>query len=201
MANNHSVYAIFANCESHEQALLNLRQAGFRAGDISVLVPENLGNKDLVTKKETKAPEGMTAGGATGGVLGGALGWLAGIGALAIPGVGPFIAAGPIVAALAGIGAGAALGGVTGGLIGLGMPEFEAKRYEGRVRDGGTLLSVHCDDRDWCKRAEKILRDAGGVDISRSSEGAADYDASDRPHARNTTVQPEPRPTKPTVEV
>jgi len=188
MAKNSSVYGIFGNRGALEQALLDLQRGGFRPQDISVLLPENLGNKDLVTQKMSKSPEGAAAGGATGGVLGGALGWLVGIGALAIPGLGPFIAAGPIMAALAGAGAGAALGGVTGGLIGLGMPEFEAKRYEGRVKEGGILMSVHCDDSEWCTRAEDILRAAGAADITRSGEASADYDKTDKPHARTAGV-------------
>jgi hypothetical protein len=184
MAKNNSVYGIFADRTSLEQSILHLQRGGFRPQDISVLLPENLGNKDLVTEKMSKSPEGAAAGGATGGVIGGALGWLAGIGALAIPGLGPFIAAGPIMAALAGAGAGAALGGVTGGLIGLGMPEFEAKRYEGRVKSGGILISVHCDDSDWCNRAEEILRAAGATDITTAGEASGDYDKTDRPQVR-----------------
>jgi hypothetical protein len=181
---NTSVYGIFNSRAALEPALQSLQRAGFRPQDISVLLPENLGNKDLVTSRETKSPEGAAAGGVTGGVVGGALGWLAGVGALAIPGLGPFIAAGPIMAALAGIGAGATIGGVAGGLVGLGMPEFEAKRYEGRVKSGGILMSVHCDDAHWCDRAEQILRESGAADITRSSEASADYDKTDKPHAR-----------------
>jgi hypothetical protein len=183
---NTSVYGIFKSRAQLEPALLDLQRGGFRPQDVSVLLPENLGNKDLVTQKATKSPEGAATGGATGGVLGGALGWLAATGALAIPGVGPFIAAGPIIGALAGLGAGAALGGVAGGLIGMGMPEFEAKRFEGRVKEGGILMSVHCDDSNWCDRAEEILRSAGATDITRSGEASADYDKTDKPHARVT---------------
>src|SRR5205085_2488345 len=138
-----------------------LRNAGFRSTDISVLFPENLGNKDLAHEKSTKAPEGATTGGASGGVIGGALGWLAGIGALAIPGLGPFVAAGPIMGLLSGLGAGAAVGGIAGALVGMGIPEYEAKRYEGRVREGGILLSVHSDNSDWTKRARQILEQTG----------------------------------------
>ena len=184
MSKNISVYGIFARRSSLEHAHLALQRGGFRNEDVSVLLPENVGNKDLVTEKNSKSPEGAAAGGATGGVLGGALGWLVGIGALAIPGLGPFIAAGPTMAALAGAGAGAALGGVTGGLIGMGMPEFEAKRYEGRVKSGGSLLSVHCDNSEWAKRAEEIVRESGGEDITRAGEAAGDYDETDKPHSR-----------------
>jgi hypothetical protein len=147
-------------------------------------MPENLGTKDLAAKKETKAPEGATTGGVTGGVIGGALGWLAGIGALAIPGLGPFIAAGPIMGLLAGAGAGGAIGGLVGSLVGMGIPEYEAKRYEGRVKSGGILLSVHCDDSEWVKRAKKILEETGAEDISSTSEASADYATSDRPGSR-----------------
>ena len=120
-------------------------------------------------------------------MVGGALGWLVGIGALAIPGLGPVIAAGPIVAALAGVGAGGALGGLAGALIGLGIPEYEAKRYEGRVRNGGILLSVHCDDSEWTRRAEEILKRTGAEDVSAAGEAAADYGKSDKPLPRSAT--------------
>lgn len=185
MAKNTSVFAIFSSRARVEFALDSLRAAGFRSTDVSVLMPENVGNKDLAHEKGTKSPEGAAAGGVSGAVLGGALGWLVGIGALAIPGLGPFIAAGPIMAALAGVGAGATIGGITGGLVGLGIPEYEAKRYEGRVKNGGILLSVHCDDSEWADRAKKILEQSGGEDISSTSEAGADYATTDRPIPRN----------------
>src|SRR5262249_34554946 len=144
-----------------EEAVDALRQQGFRNTDISVLLPENEGTKDFAHKKNTKAPEGAATGAGSGAVVGGALGWLAGIGALAIPGVGPFIAAGPIVGLLAGVGVGGAVGGLVGAMIGMGMPEYEAKRYEGRLKEGGILLSVHCDSSDWAKRAKEILQQTG----------------------------------------
>src|SRR6202163_3666780 len=140
MAKNKSVFGIYSSRSAVENAVLALKNAGFQQSDVSVLLPENLGNREIATEKNTKAPEGTTAGVGTGAVIGGALGWLAGIGALAIPGVGPFIAAGPIMAALAGVGVGGAVGGITGALIGMGIPEFEAKRYEGRIKEGGILL-------------------------------------------------------------
>ena len=139
-----------------------------------MLFPENTGTKDFAHEKNTKAPEGATTGAGTGALLGGGLGWLAGIGALAIPGLGPFIAAGPIMAALAGAGVGGAVGGLTGALIGMGIPEYEAKRYEGRVKDGGILLSVHSDDSQWTKRAKEILERTGAQDISSTGEASAD---------------------------
>lgn len=164
--------------------LERLKSAGFRSTDVSVLMPENLGSKDFLHKKETKAPEGATTGVVSGAVIGGTLGWLVGIGALAIPGLGPFIAAGPIMGLLAGVGAGGAVGGVAGALIGMGVPEYEAKRYEGRVKSGGILLSVHCDNSDWTKRAKKILEETGAEDIAESGEASADYAVSDRPASR-----------------
>jgi hypothetical protein len=149
-----------------------------------VLVPDNPGTKDLAHLKATKAPEGVTAGATSGAVVGGTLGWLVGIGALAIPGIGPLIAAGPIVAALAGAGAVGALGGLTGALVGMGIPEYEAKRFEGRVRKGGILLSVHADDAEWAKRARQILDQSGAEDISTTSEAKGDFANSERPAHR-----------------
>jgi|SRR5208283_3437745 len=171
---NKSVLGIFATRSGVENAITILRNGGFPTTDISVLLPENLGTRELATQKSTKAPEGATAGASSGAVIGGALGWLAGIGALTIPGLGPFIAAGPIMAALAGIGVGGALGGVTGALVGMGIPEYEAKRYEGRLEKGGVLLSVHCDDSDEVSRAKDILQRTGAEDIASTSESTAD---------------------------
>ncbi len=158
-----------------------------RNTDISVLFPENEGTKDFAHEKGTKAPEGATAGAGTGAVLGGALGWLAGIGALAIPGVGPLIAAGPIMGALAGVGVGGAVGGIAGALIGLGIPEYEAKRYEGRIKEGGILLSVHSDNSEWTKRAKQILEATGAQDVSSTGETKGDYSNSDRPMPKTGT--------------
>jgi hypothetical protein len=148
-----------------------MRAAGFRSEDVSVLFAENVGTKDFGHEKHTKAPEATTAGAATGGALGGALGWLIGAGMLAIPGLGPFIAAGPVLAALAGLGAGSVVGGLVGAFVGLGVPEYEAKRYEGRVRSGGVLLSVHCEDDHWVRRAKEMLRHTGAQDIAAAGEG------------------------------
>jgi hypothetical protein len=148
-------------------------KSGFSAADVSALMPENLGTRPIGTEKATKAPEGAATGAGSGAVLGGTLGLLAGIGALAIPGLGPFIAAGPIMAALAGIGVGGAVGGFTGALIGLGIPEYEAKRYEGRLQKGAVLLSVHCDTSDEIKRAKKILKNTGAEDVSSTGESSA----------------------------
>jgi len=181
---NTAVFGIYPNRLAVEEAVLTLRVGGFRDADISVLIPENQGTKDLAHEKNTKAPEGATTGGVAGGIAGGMLGWLTGIGALAIPGVGPLIAAGPIVAALAGAGAMGTLGGLIGGMVGLGIPEYEARRYEGRIREGGVLLSVHCDDNHWVKRAKDILEQTGAQDIGSTSEKAGDFANSDRPAPR-----------------
>jgi hypothetical protein len=185
MSKNISVFGIFSNRARLEGSIENLRLSGFRAVDISVLLPENLGNKDMGVEKASKSPEGAATGAASGAVVGGALGWLAGIGMLAIPGLGPLMAAGPIMAALAGVGAGATLGGVTGALVGMGIPEYEAKRFEGRVKNGGILLSVHCDDSDWAGKAKEILERTGAEDISSSSEAAADFGSTDKPVPRH----------------
>src|SRR5919112_1080802 len=165
-----SVYGIFASRQDAEMAIDSMRASGFLAEDISVLFPDNEGTKDIGHEKHTKAPEKATAGAAIVGIAGGALGWLAGIGALAIPGIGPFIAAGPIMAALAGLGAGSVVGGLTGALIGAGIPEYEAKRYEGRIRSGGILLSVHCEDDLMVSRAKQMLRHTGAEDIASAEE-------------------------------
>src|ERR1700687_4074844 len=173
-----AVFGIYPTQSSADHAIDTLTKAGFPISDISVLVPETLGNKDMGTEKATKAPEGATAGATSGAVLGGALGLLAGIGALAIPGVGPLIAAGPIMAALAGMGVGGTVGGLTGALIGVGIPEFEAKRYEGRLQKGGILLSAHCATSDEVKRSKEILKATGAEDVS--STGEASVEKADR---------------------
>lgn len=181
---NKAVFGIYPDRVSVEEAVDGLRAAGFRGTDISVLFQENQGTKDFAHEKNTKAPEGATAGGIVGGISGGVLGWLTGIGALAIPGLGPLIAAGPIVAALAGVGAVGAVGGVIGGLAGMGVPEYEAKRFEGRIKQGGVLLSVHCDNDDWVKRAKELLRRTGAEGVDSTSESSADYFVSDKPMPR-----------------
>jgi len=181
---NTAVFGIYPSYESVERAVDALRDAGFRGTDISVLFPENIGTKDFAMEKGTKAPEGAATGAGTGVVVGGTLGWLTGIGALAIPGLGPFIAAGPIMAALAGAGAGGALGGLTGALIGMGIPEYEAKRYQGRVTKGGILLSVHSDNSEWTRRAKETLERTGAEDISSTGETKGDLENSDKPRPK-----------------
>ena len=187
MAKNIAVYGIFPTRANVEEAVDLLRHYGFRNADISVLFPETAGTKDLAVEKHTKAPEGTATGATTGAVIGGALGWLISAGVLMIPGVGPFIAAGPIVGVLTGVGAGGVVGGILGSLIGLGIPEYEAKRYEGRIRAGGILLSVHCDDSEWAKRARDVLERTGAEDISSSGEAKADFAASEKPYERRVT--------------
>jgi hypothetical protein len=187
MSKNIAVFGIYRHMADLEVGLNELKTSGFRNADISVLFPENLGSKDLATVKASKAPEGASVGGGTGVVVGGALGWLAGIGALAIPGIGPLIAAGPIVAALAGAGAAGAVGGITGGLVGLGLAEYEAKRFEGRVIKGGILLSVHCDNSEWEKQAKQILENTGAQDVAARGEANADFAKTDRPMPRTGT--------------
>jgi hypothetical protein len=173
-AKNTAVFGIYPSYTTVEMGVEDLKAGGFSNRDISVLLPQSAGTKDFAHEKGTKAPEGATAGAGTGVVLGGAMGWLLGVGALAIPGLGPFIAAGPIMAALAGAGVGGAVGGITGALIGMGIPEYEAKRYEGRVKDGGILLSVHCDSSESIRRAKQILERTGAQDVSSSGEASSD---------------------------
>ena len=170
-----AVFGIYKTRLQAEQSVDRLLAAGFGNDDISVLLPDSQSSKEFAHKKDTKAPEGTTAGVTAGGVVGGTLGLLAGIGALAIPGVGPFIAAGPIMGALAGLGVGGAVGGLIGALVGMGIPEYEAKRYEGRIKEGGVLLSVHCDTSDEIKRAKELLKNTGAEDISSTGESSADY--------------------------
>jgi Protein of unknown function (DUF3341) len=181
---NTAVFGLYSTQADVGSAVDTLRAEGFRSTDISVLFPENEGTKDFAHEKHTKAPEGTAAGVTTGAVIGGGLGWLAGIGALAIPGVGPLIAAGPIVAALTGMGVGGAVGGITGALVGMGIPEYEAKRYEGRIKEGGILLSVHSDNSTWTTKAKKILKETGASDIASTGESGADFQKTDKPMQR-----------------
>src|SRR5688572_13671756 len=175
-----AVFGIYPNVDRAEQAVDTLVNGRFSNADISVLLPDSQGSKDFAHEKHTKAPEGTTTGVAAGGTIGGTLGLLAGIGALAIPGVGPFIAAGPIMGALAGLGVGGAVGGLVGALVGMGIPEYEAKRYEGRVKEGGVLLSVHCDTSEEITRAKDLLKQTGAQDISSSGETSADHPVADK---------------------
>jgi hypothetical protein len=167
---NVAVFGIYASSTTAEAAVDHLLAKGFSNSSISVLLPDDESTRAFAHEKHTKAPEGTATGVTAGGLVGGSLGLLAGIGALAIPGVGPLIAAGPIMATLAGVGVGGAVGGVVGALVGMGIPEFEAKRYEGAVKDGGTLLSVHCDTEHQIDAAKQGLKDTGARDISSTGE-------------------------------
>jgi hypothetical protein len=185
---NTAAFGIYSNRVQVEEGIDSLLAAGFRSADISVLFPDNEGTKDFALQKNTKAPEGATAGVGAGGAIGGTLGLLVGIGALAIPGLGPFIAAGPIIAALAGMGVGGAVGGLVGALVGMGIPEYEAKRYDGRIRQGGILVSVHCDSSEWVGRAKDILKETGAEDIASAGEASSDYGKTDKPLSRSNPV-------------
>jgi hypothetical protein len=173
---NTAVFGLYATPSTAESGVDHLLTLGFANEAISVLMPDDESTRAFAHQKNTKAPEGTTAGVATGGVIGGTLGVLAGLGALAIPGIGPLLAAGPIVAALAGVGAGGVVGGLIGALVGMGIPEYEAKRYEGAVRNGGTLLSVHCDTSDQIALAKQGLRDTGAHDIASAGEESVPHD-------------------------
>src|ERR1700744_3440812 len=170
---NTAAFGLYQSRATAEVAVDRLRSAGFSNDDDSVLMAHSKGSKDFAAEKNTKAPEGTATGVGVGGVLGGALGLLAGIGALAIPGVGPLIAAGPIMGALAGLGVGGAVGGLVGALVGMGIPEYEAKRYEGRVKEGGILLSVHCDTPEQIDIAKASLKDSGARDVASTSEATS----------------------------
>lgn len=183
-----AVFGIYPTRIAVENATDSLIRAGFPAADISVLLPESLGGpKNVGTEKNTKAPEGTTTGVTVGGAIGGVLGVLVGVGTLAIPGLGPFIAAGPIMAGLAGLGVGGVVGGVVGALVGMGIPEYEAKRYEARLRTGGILLSVHCDTSDDIKRAKEVLKTTGAEDVSSTGEKSVSDKEADRARAARTT--------------
>ena len=184
-----SVFGILNDRQQAETVVDRLKNAGFYKDDISMLFADTSGTKDFAIEHETKAPEGATTGGSTGFVAGGVLGWLAGIGALAIPGLGPFIAAGPIMAALSGAAVGAAVGGLVGALVGMGIPEFEARRYDSKIKEGKILVSVHTEDSGGIDRATGILKECNAEDISTSSESAVPGErhhiSSDRPESKN----------------
>ena len=177
MTKSKSVFGIYLTRAESDSAVTALKDAGFSGSDVSVLVPEKPGSQDQGSDKTTKAPEGAAFGAGSGAAVGGALGWLVGVGALAIPGIGPVIAAGPIVATLAGIGVGGALGGFTGVLIGVGIPEYEAKKYQGILLKGGILVAVHCDSLEEIKRARKIMEVTGAQDISTVGEASTDKES------------------------
>jgi|SRR5947208_6217127 len=181
---NTAVFAIFSDRLHVETGVDALLEHGFRGEDVSVLLADNIGTKDFAHEKHTKAPEGATAGAGAGVLVGGTLGLLAGLGTIAIPGLGAFLVAGPIISALAGAGAAGVAGGIIGSLVGVGIPEYEAKRYEGLIKEGRILLSVHCDNSDWVKKAKEVLSGAGAENISSAGEAGAAYATSDRPKVR-----------------
>jgi hypothetical protein len=184
-SSNISAFGIYRDRGTVADAIQTFKAAGFRSTDISVLYPDNQGNKDLAHEKHTKAPEGAVTGGSLGAVVGAGLGWLAGSGALALAGLEPVTAAGPILGMLSGMGAGVLTGGLAGGLVGMGIPEYEAKRFEGRVRHGGILVSIHCDNPEWRRTAVKLLRKTGAVDVSTAGEARADFMRTDKPRPRS----------------
>ncbi|WP_374035020.1 DUF3341 domain-containing protein [Bdellovibrio bacteriovorus] len=172
---HNSVFGIFRNRAQLENCVERLKAENFRNSDISVLMPQKSETREFAHEKGTKAPEGATVGAGAGAVIGGSLGWLVGAGVIAtIPALGPLVAAGPIMSALAGLGVGGAVGGLGGALVGIGIPEYEAKRYEGYVKEGGILISVHVDDGDWADKAERILKESGAEDISKAGEVRGD---------------------------
>jgi hypothetical protein len=185
---NTAAFGIYSNSATADTAVDQLVAAGFSNDDVSVLMSDVQGSRDFAAEKNTKAPEGATTGVSVGGVVGGTLGLLAGIGALAIPGVGPLIAAGPIMGALAGLGVGGAVGGLVGALVGMGIPEYEAKRYEGRVKEGGILISVHCDSAEEVAEAKRLLKSTGADDISSSTESSSGVLSRDRAHPHEESL-------------
>jgi hypothetical protein len=187
---NTSVYGIFKDEETARFGFDALRAKGFRETDISILHPENPGTKDFAHEKHTKAPEGAVATASLLGVIGAGLGYLVGAGSFIVPGLEQVATAGPVVAALSGLGAGLAGGGILGAIGGATIPEYEAKRYQGRVRRGGILVSVHCDNPDWTKMAVNVLRSSGAVDISTGAEAKADFAKGEKPAPRSSSRMP-----------
>ena len=193
-----SVFGILRSREDAENVVERLKESGFSSGDISILFPDTSGTRDFAHEHATKAPEGAATGGTTGFVIGGVLGWLAGIGSLAIPGLGPFIAAGPIMAALSGAAVGTAIGGIAGALIGMGIPEYEAKRYETKIKEGNILVSVHVEDGE-IDRAKEILKHANAEDVASSGEAAVPENWQARTDAETASRQSAPLPTPSTT--
>jgi len=187
---NTAAYGIFSDHATAEIAVDQLIRGGFSNDDVSVLMSDIGVSKDFVAEKRTKAPEGTATGAGVGGIVGGTLGLLAGFGALAIPGVGPLIAAGPIMSALAGVGVGGAVGGLVGALVGMGIPEYEAQQYEGRVKEGGILVSVHCDSSPQVSRAKDILKITGADDIASAGESSPGLDYKEKDDAAYVKADP-----------
>jgi len=188
---NRAAFGIYPDRSAVEEAITQFLRAGFRKTDVSALFPENPGSKDFGHEKTSKLPEGATLGGLTGGIIGGVLGWAIAMGWIAIPALNSLVSAGPILAALACGGAGGALGGIIGALAGLAIPEYEAIRFAGRIREGGVLVSVHCDNRLWASRAKAILEDSGAQNIAVSREKEGDFGNADKPMPRIRTLTQE----------
>jgi hypothetical protein len=188
MARNTSVMGIYPDRTTISEALNTLNKAGYRATDISVLSSDNLGSKDFAHQKRSKALEGAAIGASAGAVVGAILAWFISTQPVTVTALGPLAAAGPVLAAIAGAGAGGAFGWIVGLLAGLRLTEYVAKRYAGRMRHGGILLSVHCDSPEWCDRARKALKDTGAQAISSASETTADYGTTDKPTERPPAV-------------
>ncbi|MBC7927478.1 MAG: DUF3341 domain-containing protein [Bryobacteraceae bacterium] len=189
---NISAFGIYSDQGTVTAAIDALKSAGFRTTDISVLYPESLGSKDFGHEKHSKAPEGAVTGGSSGGAVGAAIGWLAGAGSFMVPGLEAFAAAGPAMGMMAGLGVGVALGGTMGAMVGSGVPEYEARRYEGRLRQGGILLSAHCDNDEWARIARRVLKQTRARSISTTGEARADFGRSEKPLPRgriSSTVQ------------
>lgn len=186
---NTAVFGIYPDRPAVEEAFTHFLRAGFRKADVSALFPENPGSKDLGHEKNTKAPEGIALGAIVGLIICGVLAWLIAAGSVSVPALSALASAGLAVAILAGIGAGAVIGGIIGGLIGLAIPEYEARRYAGRIRGGGVLVSVHCDNHDWAKRAKSILEQSGAQDIGSAMEKNGDYGNADKPVPRIRTIR------------
>ena len=190
-AKNRAAFGIYPDRPAVEEAITQFLRAGFRKADLSALFPENPGSKDFGHEKSTKLPEGATVGGFAGGIVGGILGWLIAEGWLTIPALSSLVAAGPILAILAGGGALGAVGGFIGALIGLAIPEYEAIRFAGRIREGGVLVSVHCDNGHWVNRAKAILDDSGAQDVAVCREKEGDFGNFDKPMPRVRTLTQE----------
>jgi len=192
-AKNRVAFGIYPDRPAVEETITQFLHAGFRKADVSALFPENPGSKDFGHEKGTKAPEGASIGGIVGGIVGGVLGWLIAAGWINIPAWSALTAAGPVVAALAGVGALGVVGGIIGALIGMTIPEYEAIRFAGRIREGGVLVSIHCDNHRWASRAKAILEDSGAQDVAVTREKEGDFGNNDKPlpRIRTTTTHEE----------
>jgi hypothetical protein len=202
MVRNTSVMGIYPDRTTVSDAVNVLQKAGYRPTDISVLASDNPGSKDFAHEKRSRSPEGAAFAAAAGALLGATLAWVVSIQTVTTAALNPLATAGPVLAALAGAGGGGALGWIAGWLAGSRLTEYVAKRYAGRIRRGGILLSVHCDTPEWSSRAKKTLQDTGARNISAAAESAADFGTTDKPTERaplsvmNRSEVPDPPPTE-----